>query len=77
MNLLHPKKAVGIDDMSSMFLCNATDVIIVPVTYITNLSIISETVPAAFKEARVVPLYKKGSKLDPGNYRPVSVLSTL
>ena len=27
--------------------------------------------------ARVIPLYKKNSKLEPGNYRPVSILSTL
>ena len=25
----------------------------------------------------VIPLYKKNSKLEPGNYRPVSILSTL
>jgi len=34
-------------------------------------------VPSGFKEARVRPLYKKGGKLDPGNYRPVSVLNSL
>ena len=37
----------------------------------------SETVPSGFKKARVLPLYKKGSRLDPGNYRPVSILSVL
>ena len=30
-----------------------------------------------FKQAQVTPLFKKGSKLDVGNYRPVSVLSVL
>ena len=29
------------------------------------------------KTARVIPLYKKNSKLELGNYRPVSILSTL
>ena len=42
-----------------------------------NLSILSEVVPSGFKQARVLPLFKKGSKLHPGNYRPVSVLSVL
>ena len=54
-----------------------TDCIVTPVTHIINISINTETVPAAFKEAKVIPLFKKGSTLDPGNYRPVSILSVL
>ena len=41
------------------------------------MSILSNTVPQSFKEARVIPLFKKGSKLDPGNYRPVSILNVM
>lgn len=26
------------------------------------------------KIAKVIPLYKKGNRYDPGNYRPVSIL---
>ena len=37
----------------------------------------TETVPASFKEAKIVPLFKKGSRLDPGNYRPLSILNVL
>ena len=51
--------------------------IVLPVTHIINLSISNETVPAAFKDAKVVPVFKKGSKLDVGNYRPVSILNVL
>ena len=29
------------------------------------------------KQAKVLPLYKNGSKLDAGNYRPVSMHSVL
>ena len=53
------------------------DEIIEPVSHIVNLSITSEMVPSSFKQAKVIPLFKKGSKLDPGNYRPVSILSVL
>ena len=74
---LDPKKAIGLDGLSPRFLRDATDTITPLVTHIINLSILTETVPSAFKEAKVVPLFKKGSKLDPGNYRPVSILSTM
>ena len=77
LSSLDPKKAIGIDGLSPLFLRDATDRILAPVTHIINMSITTETVPSAFKEAKVVPLFKKGSKLDPGNYRPVSILSTL
>ena len=33
------------------------------------------TVPNDFKEAYISPIFKKGSRNDPGNYRPVSVTS--
>ena len=62
---LNPKKAIGLDNLSSRFLCDAVDEIIEPVSHIVNLSISSETVPSSFKQARVIPLFKKGSKLDP------------
>ena len=74
---LNTKKAVGLDDVSSLFLRDGAECIIAPIKHIVNLSIITETVPVAFKEAKVKPLFKKGSTLDPGNYRPVSVLNVL
>ena len=74
---LNTKKAVGLDDISSLFLRDGAECIITPVTHILNTSILTETVPVAFKEAKVIPLFKKGSTLDPGNYRPVSILNVL
>ena len=74
---LNPKKAVGLDDLSSLFLRDGTNYILSPITHIINLSMISETVPDSFKEAKVVPIFKKGSKLDPSNYRPVSILNVM
>ena len=46
-------------------------------TYIFNLSLEIGRFPDALKVAKVTPLYKKGSKDDPGNYRPISVLPVI
>ena len=53
---LNPKKAVGLDDISSLFLRDGAEVIIEPVKHIVNLSITTESVPSGFKQARVLPL---------------------
>ena len=48
-----------------------------PLTHIVNISIQTGNIPDDLKMARVIPLYKKKSKTDAGNYRPVSVLSII
>ena len=74
---LNPRKAIGLDGLSSRFLRDGAEAIVEPVCHIINLSITTESVPVAFKQAKDIPLFKKGSSVDPGNYRPVSVLNVL
>ena len=45
--------------------------------YIYNLCIDKNTFPKVFKEAKVIPLFKSGDKLDPSNFRPISILPIL
>ena len=40
---------------------------------IFNQSLIHATVPDDWRQANVAPIYKKGEKYDPANYRPVSL----
>ena len=52
--------------------------IIEPMTYIINESLSSGIMPATCKKALITPVYKgEGDKLDPGNYRPISILPLL
>ena len=43
--------------------------------HICNLSFVTGVVPDSLKLAKVIPVYKKGDKSQPGNYRPISLLS--
>ena len=71
---LNPTKSSGIDGIKPRFLKDGAKIINSAITHIINLSIVTETVPDLLKQAIVKPLYKKGSRLEVGNYRPVSLL---
>ena len=67
-------KAAGIDNISGQFLKDGANILATPVTQICNLSIKLSHFPHDCKLAKLKPLYKKGSKTDPKNYRPISLL---
>ena len=71
----HQNKATGFN--VSPLDRDKANAIVDPLVHIENVLILTETVPRSFYQAKVVPIYKIGSKLDPGNYRPVSVLNVL
>ena len=69
------KKSSGFDELSAKFLNICAPYISEPLANIFNSSIINGVYPDLLKIARVTPIYKKGAKSDPSNYRPISVLS--
>ncbi|XP_057290769.1 uncharacterized protein LOC130613442 [Hydractinia symbiolongicarpus] len=48
-----------------------------PLSKLINLSFTSGIFPSNLKTARVIPIHKKGSKLELTNYRPISLLSNI
>jgi hypothetical protein len=48
-----------------------------PVTYIFNLSLLSNSLPKIWKAAYVLPLFKGGDPSGMNNYHPISKLSIL
>ena len=42
-----------------------------------NISIEKGVFPSKFKRAKVIPIFKDDDETDPGNYRPISLLSNL
>ena len=45
--------------------------------HVVNSSLVTGQVPSEWKNANVLPLFKKGDRDDPGNYRPISILSVV
>ena len=70
-------KATGPDKISPRMLKEAAPSIAPSLTRLFNLSLASCTVPALWKQANVIPLYKKGNRNGPNNYRPISLLSVV
>ena len=68
------KKAAGIDSLSGTFLRDGAKILSKPITDLINLSISMSTVPDSCKVAKLKPLFNKGSKLEPKNVRPISLL---
>ena len=74
---LNVSKSTGLDGLSARFLKDGAGQISSALAHIINLSLYSGRIPDDMKTARVVPLYKKNSKSEPGNYRPVSILTVV
>ena len=56
---------------------DCVEVISSQICRIINLSIKHGIIPDDWKTAKVIPIFKSGTRTDPGNYRPISVLPAL
>ena len=74
---LNPFKAFGIGNLSGKFLKNGAKIFARAISQLCNLSIKLSSFPRSFKIAKVRPHSKKGSKIDPPNYCPISLLPIL
>ena len=67
--------APGPDGISSHFLRSFSSTLAPALSTLFNMSLQEEVVPSDWCLANVTPIFKKGGKGDPGNYRPVSLTS--
>ena len=74
MNQLDAKKATGLDRTPCKLLKLSSSIVGPSLAYIFKSCVDAEIFPNEWKIAKVTPLFKKGSKREPGNYRPISVL---
>jgi len=75
LSKLGTHKSMGPDEMHQQVLRELADVIAEPLSIMFERSWRTGKVPEDWKKASVTPVFKKGKKEDPGNYRPVSLTS--
>ena len=76
MNNMKENKSPGVDGISPKLLNEtAVEQISTPLARVFNMSLQETIVPFEWKEANIIPLFKKGSRNKSVNYRPVSLTS--
>ena len=74
---LREDKSPGDDDLSLRLLKMISEEIAQPVAILFNQSVNEGDVPLDWRSANVTPIFKKGCRNQPENYRPVSLTSLL
>ena len=72
---IKPHAAPGPDEIPPIVLKQCKEQLATPIHLIWSRSLASGSVPKCYKRYLVTPLYKKGSRALPSNYRPVSLTS--
>ena len=74
---LKPDKAPGPDGIKPVVLKELREEIAPVIQLLFQRSLTTGKIPADWKKANVSPVFKKGSKSDPANYRPISLTCIL
>jgi len=72
---LKADKSPGSDGIHPAVLKHCADAVSIPLSMIFQTCYSTGCVPTDWRIANITPLFKKGAKSDPSNYRPVSLTS--
>ena len=77
INNMKENKSPGVDGISPKIPKETVEQISTPLAHVFNMSLQEGIVPLEWKEANIIPLFKKGSRNKSVNYRPVSFTSVI
>ena len=74
---INEKKAVGLDNIPNKLLKIAAQVVAPSLRGIFSASVRTGIFCNEWNASRVTPIFKSGSKSNPGNYRPISIIPVI
>jgi hypothetical protein len=77
MDNLKRKKCTGPDNVPLIFLRDGATQLLGIVTFLMNQVFFERKIPRQWKEAKIIPLHKRGKKDVVENYRPISNLNSI
>ena len=77
INNIKENKSPGVDEISPKILKETVEQINTPLAHVFNMSLQEGIVPLEWKEANIIPLFKKGSRNKSVNYRPVNLTAVI
>ena len=77
INNMKANNSPGVDGISPKILKETVEQISTALAHVFNMPLQEEIIPFEWKEANIIPLFKKGSRNKSVNYRPVSLTSVI
>lgn len=74
---LKNRKAPGMDEITNEIIKYGGDTLLAELQILFNKIISDKTVPSEWRESILIPIFKKGEKTDPKNYRGISLMSSV
>ena len=77
MKNIKTDKTQGNDNIHPCIIQKCAETLVIPISIIFQRSFDQSELPDSWLEANVTPLFKKGSRSEPANYKPISLTSIL
>ena len=77
LKTLNARSAAGPDGVHPRVLQECADLLSEPLAIIFDCCLQIGIVPADWKKGNITPVFKKGTKTDPLNYRPINLISVV
>jgi hypothetical protein len=68
-------KIVRLDEILCFVIKGCCEILVPVLRFIFNLGLSQNTFPNLWKQAAIVPVFKKGKTSSVGNYRPIAILN--